>query len=77
MRTFGARLRLSLKILVKKYSGLTAIKAVEKALGVREQCSMLYEIYAGGPDGGKVSAAVAAGVYCFDSVVASVSGSWL
>ncbi|KAI3907277.1 hypothetical protein MKW92_016537, partial [Papaver armeniacum] len=74
LRTFRARLRLSLKILVKKYSGLTAIKAVEKALGVREQCSMLYEIYAGGPDGGKVSAAVAAGVYCFDSVVASVSG---
>ncbi|KAI3895347.1 hypothetical protein MKX03_025762 [Papaver bracteatum] len=74
LRTFRARLRLSLKILVKKYSGSTAIKAVEKALGVREQRSMLYEIYAGGPDGGKVSATVAAGVYCFDSVVASVSG---
>ncbi|XP_026451532.1 uncharacterized protein LOC113351821 [Papaver somniferum] len=74
LREFRARLRLSFKILVVKYSKLTAIEAVERALGVRERRSMLYEIYAGGPDGGKVSAAVAAGVYCFDSVVASVSG---
>ncbi|KAI3989464.1 hypothetical protein MKX01_022739 [Papaver californicum] len=35
---------------------------------------MGYEIYTGGPDEGKVSAVVAAGVDCFDSVIDFVSG---
>ncbi|XP_026396024.1 uncharacterized protein LOC113290644 isoform X2 [Papaver somniferum] len=77
LREFRARLRLSFNALVRKDSKLrrtTAITAIERALGVREQCSMVYEIYAEGPDGGKVSDTVAAGVDCFDSVVQSVSG---
>ncbi|KAI3934943.1 hypothetical protein MKW92_053085 [Papaver armeniacum] len=77
LNEFRARLRLSFKVLFKEPSKLhrtTAIEAVKKALvGVNNQCSMIYEIYTGGPDEGTVSAAVAAGVDCFDSVIESVS----
>ncbi|KAI3863602.1 hypothetical protein MKX03_031653 [Papaver bracteatum] len=77
LNEFRARLRLSFKVLLKEPSKLhrmTAIEVVKKALvGVNNRCSMVYEIYTGGPDEGKVSAAVAAGVDCFDSCIESVS----
>ncbi|OVA04918.1 Nucleolar 27S pre-rRNA processing [Macleaya cordata] len=75
---FKARLRMSFKVLIKKpleLHLLTAVEALESALvGVHERCSMIYEINTGGPDGGKVSPIVAAGVDCFDLVLESVSG---
>ncbi|XP_026393779.1 uncharacterized protein LOC113288863 [Papaver somniferum] len=76
LNEFRDKLRLSFNVLVTSKLHLeTAIKAVERALvGVSNRCSMGYEICTGGPDEGKVSAVVAAGVDCFDSVIESVSG---
>ncbi|KAG2705884.1 hypothetical protein I3760_05G076500 [Carya illinoinensis] len=74
---FKARLRMSFKTFIKKPSELhllSAVQAIERALvGVREGCTMNYDITVGA-DGGKVSSLVAAGVDCFDLVLEFVSG---
>uniref|UniRef100_A0A5B7BNV3 Nucleolar 27S pre-rRNA processing Urb2/Npa2 C-terminal domain-containing protein n=1 Tax=Davidia involucrata TaxID=16924 RepID=A0A5B7BNV3_DAVIN len=75
---FKARLRMSFKVFVKKPSELhllSAIQALERALvGVQEGCTIIYEIYTGSSDGGKVSSIVAAAIDCLDLVLEFVTG---
>ncbi|KAF7810808.1 Urb2/Npa2 family protein [Senna tora] len=74
---FKARLRMSFKAYIEKPSELhllSAIQAVERALvGVREGCTMIYDIKAS-TDWGEISSVVAAGIDCFDMILEFVSG---
>lgn len=78
---FKARLRLSFTVFIKKPHELhllSAIQAIERALvGLRETCTMIYDIHTGSADGGKVSSTVAAGIDCLDLVLEFVSGNIL
>ncbi|XP_015893451.3 uncharacterized protein LOC107427580 [Ziziphus jujuba] len=75
---FKARLRLSFSVFIKKPSEfylLSAIQAIERALvGVREIYTMIYDVYIGSADGGKVSSTVAAGIDCLDLLLEFASG---
>ncbi|KAI9181831.1 hypothetical protein LWI28_019092 [Acer negundo] len=74
---FKARLRTSFKVFISKSSDLhllSAVQCIERALvGVKEGCTMIYEINTGG-DGGKVSTIVAAGIDCLDLILEHASG---
>ncbi|XP_021819976.1 uncharacterized protein LOC110761732 [Prunus avium] len=73
-----ARLRSSFTVFIKKPSELhllSAVQAIERALvGVRDGCTMSYDIHTGSVDGGKVSSVVAAGIDCLDLILEHVSG---
>ncbi|XP_048420292.1 uncharacterized protein LOC103958506 [Pyrus x bretschneideri] len=73
-----ARLRSSFRVFIERPSELhllSALQAIERALvGVREGCTMSYDIHTGSADGGKVSSVVAAGIDCLDLVLEFVSG---
>ncbi|XP_040369829.1 uncharacterized protein LOC112186617 isoform X2 [Rosa chinensis] len=75
---FKARLRSSFAVFIKKSTELhlqSAVQAIERALvGVREGCTVRYDICAGNEDGGKVSSIVASGIDCLDLVLEFVSG---
>ncbi|KAK9941677.1 hypothetical protein M0R45_007374 [Rubus argutus] len=75
---FKARLRSTFTVFIKKSTELhlqSAVQAIERALvGVREGCTLRYDIYAGSEDGGKVSSIVASGIDCLDLVLEFVSG---
>jgi hypothetical protein len=76
---FKARLRSTFAVFIKKSTELhlqSAVQAIERALvGVREGCTLRYDIYAGSEDGGKVSSIVASGIDCLDLVLEFVSGN--
>ncbi|XP_050363117.1 uncharacterized protein LOC126782016 [Argentina anserina] len=73
-----ARLRSAFAVFIKKSTELhlqSLVQAIERALlGVREGCTVRYDIYAGLEDGGKVSSIVASGIDCLDLVLEFVSG---
>ncbi|XP_040365140.1 uncharacterized protein LOC112169545 [Rosa chinensis] len=75
---FKARLRSSFAVFIKKSTELhlqSAVQVIERALvGVREGCTVRYDICAGCEDGGKVSSIVASGIDCLDLVLEFVSG---
>ncbi|PRQ22008.1 putative nucleolar 27S pre-rRNA processing, Urb2/Npa2 [Rosa chinensis] len=71
-------LRSSFAVFIKKSTELhlqSAVQAIERALvGVREGCTVRYDICAGSEDGGRVSSIVASGIDCLDLVLEFVSG---
>ncbi|KAL5856044.1 hypothetical protein ACOSQ3_005879 [Xanthoceras sorbifolium] len=77
LNEFKSRLRMSFIVYINKPSDLhllSAVQCLERALvGVKEGCTMTYEINTG-EDGGKVSTIVAAGIDCLDLVLEHVSG---
>ncbi|MED6194988.1 hypothetical protein PIB30_033712 [Stylosanthes scabra] len=74
---FKTRLRTSFKSYIMGPSEsqlLSTIQTIERALvGVREECSMIYDLETS-KDGGKCSSLVAAGIDCFDMILEFVSG---
>ncbi|CAA7391335.1 unnamed protein product [Spirodela intermedia] len=81
LNEFKSRLRMSFKELIRKplRSDIVLLfQTLESVLvGVRRGCNMVYDINTGDPDGGRVSAIVAAGVEFFDLVFDSFSGDKL
>ena len=75
---FKTRLRTSFKAYIERPSELhllSTIQAIERALvGVREGCTMIYDIETS-KHAGKFSSLVAAGIDCFDMILEFVSGN--